>query len=49
MLWMLALAAMLPHYPDAPRWLVLVSLLYPVFYVLLSVHLARSPRPIANG
>ena len=48
-LWMLTLAAMLPHYPDAPRWLVLVSLLYPVFYLLLSVHLARSPRAVVNG
>jgi phosphatidylcholine synthase len=43
-LWLLALLLMLPEYPRAPRWLVLASLLYPAFYVVLSTHLARGAR-----
>lgn len=32
-------------YPHGPGWLVLLSLVYPVFYVALSIHLARkAPR-----
>lgn len=35
--WLAVLLAMLPDYPRAPAWIVGVSLLYPAFYVTLSV------------
>lgn len=46
--WTLLLVAMLPWFPhEVPAWLVLVSLIYPAFYLWLSLHLrARWPtRP----
>lgn len=39
--WTLLLAGMLPLYPEAPLWLLALSLVYPVFYVLLSLRLSR--------
>lgn len=35
--WLLLLFAMLPFYPDVPGWLMWGSLIYPAFYVGLSV------------
>ena len=44
-LWGIMLLAMLPRYPSPPLWLVLVSLVYPVFYTIVSVvEYARRPR-----
>lgn len=43
--WGIMLLAMLPRYPSPPVWLVLASLLYPVFYTAVSVvEYARRPR-----
>lgn len=39
--WLGIMLALLPDYPRAPVWVVWVSLLYPVFYVGLSLRLAR--------
>ena len=36
--------AMLPRYPDVPRWMFWLSLVYPLLYVLLSWHLSRRGR-----
>jgi len=44
LLWMIALLAMVPRYPEAPGWLVWSSLAYPAFYTLLSAHLAHRAR-----
>ena len=35
--WLVILLAMLPVYPQAPAWLVALSLVYPAFYVTLSI------------
>ena len=43
-LWTVLLLAMLPAYPHTPSWLVGVSLVYPAFYVALSVALDRRAR-----
>jgi phosphatidylcholine synthase len=49
--WLAVMAAMLPAYPAAPDWLVALSLVYPAFYVLLSLRLGaaaskrRGPGP----
>jgi phosphatidylcholine synthase len=40
LLWLVAMLAMLPAYPQVPAWAVWLSLLYPLFYVLLSFRLA---------
>jgi hypothetical protein len=40
--WLAVMAAMLPAYPAAPAWLVALSLVYPAFYVLLSLRLASA-------
>ncbi len=41
--WLILLLAMLPFYPDrVPGWLTLASLIYPVFYILASIHLRRT-------
>ncbi len=42
--WIALLAALLPWYPALPPWLMLLSLVYPVFYVALSVYLDRRTR-----
>ena len=52
--WCLALLAMLPWYPgDVPAWVVWVSLLYPAWYVVLSIYLDVKGRrvisPAAGG
>lgn len=42
-IWALALAAMLPWYPSrVPAWAVLASLIYPAFYLWVSIHLRAS-------
>jgi phosphatidylcholine synthase len=40
-LWLGAMLAMLPDYPRAPAWAAWLSLVYPAFYVGLSLRLAR--------
>jgi phosphatidylcholine synthase len=41
-LWLALMVYMVAaDYPDAPRWLIAVSLIYPVIYTLASIHLAR--------
>jgi phosphatidylcholine synthase len=42
---LLWLGALLPEYPEAPAWAVWLSLIYPAFYVWLSVRLAGSALP----
>lgn len=42
--WLGIMLAMLPDYPRSPRWMLWASLVYPVFYTVLSWHLARK-RP----
>jgi phosphatidylcholine synthase len=37
--WFALLVAMIPNYPAAPPWLIAVSMLYPAFYVVLSLYL----------
>ncbi|HEX8342540.1 MAG TPA: hypothetical protein VF624_16685 [Tepidisphaeraceae bacterium] len=44
LVWLALLAVMLPRYPNSPAWLVLLSLTYPIFYVVLSVALDLSAR-----
>lgn len=44
LVWGAFLVALLLDFPDAPAWLVWASLAYPVFYTLVSMHLARG-RP----
>jgi phosphatidylcholine synthase len=41
LLWLVVLLAMLVGYPRTPPWLMWLSLLYPVFYMLVSVRLMR--------
>jgi phosphatidylcholine synthase len=42
LLWLAMVLAMLPYYPeDVPGWLAWISLLYPVFYIVISIHLWR--------
>ncbi len=43
-IYILLLVAILLLYPNAPLWLILLSLIYPIFYTALSLHLDRSPR-----
>lgn len=42
--WLAILLAMLPTYPQAPVWLWGASLIYPVFYAALSIHLDLRDR-----
>jgi phosphatidylcholine synthase len=44
--WTVLLASMLPAYPRPAMALVALSLLYPLFYVVLSAHLDRRTRPV---
>lgn len=46
-LWLLVLLAVLPGYPRSPGWLIALSAVYPVGYVLASMarELKRNPRP----
>lgn len=50
LLWVAILLALLANYPHGPRWLALVSLIYPAFYTVLSftVH-RRSARSSTTG
>lgn len=43
-IWLLLILAMLPSYPQVPGWLLWLSLVYPVCYTLLSVHLDLQAR-----
>jgi phosphatidylcholine synthase len=43
LVWLGAMLALLPGYPGSPAWAAWLSLLYPAFYVLLSLRLARRP------
>ena len=38
-LWTLAIGAIIWLWPDPPRWLAIASLLFPVYYVVLSLAL----------
>ena len=38
--WLAVLLAMLRDYPRVSLWLAMFSLIYPVFYTALSIHLA---------
>ena len=50
LLWMALAIAMLPFYPDrVPGWLILLSLVYPVLYILISIHLWRRRKPPVPG
>ncbi|MCW2759661.1 MAG: Phosphatidylcholine synthase [Nocardioidaceae bacterium] len=41
--WMVAYAVIVAVFPDAPDWLILLSLAYPVYYVVVSLYLTFSP------
>lgn len=43
-LWTGLLIAMMPFYPRVPIWLMAISLIYPLFYVVISVYLDRGRR-----
>jgi phosphatidylcholine synthase len=46
--WLIMVLAMLPFYPDrVPGWLVLLSLVYPAFYIVISIHLWRRRNRLA--
>lgn len=45
--WSLALIILLLRYPHGPMWLASLSLIYPIFYTVLSFHLSRRTRPAA--
>jgi phosphatidylcholine synthase len=40
LLWLAAMLAMLPVYPQVPEWALWLSMLYPAFYVALSLRLS---------
>ena len=42
--WLVMLVAMFPRYPHPPTWLVLASLVYPVFYTVVSIAEYRKLR-----
>ena len=42
--WLVLLVVMLPRYPEPPAWLLWLSLVYPIFYVVLSLALDRKER-----
>lgn len=48
--WLAMIAAMLPRYPHPPMWLVWLSLVYPVFYTVISIaeRSRRSSSPIGG-
>jgi phosphatidylcholine synthase len=49
LVWLLAIVVMLPFYPDrVPAWATVVTLIYPLFYTLLSVSLYKSWPPGEN-
>ena len=49
LVWMGLLVAMLPRYPLVPEWLFWLSLVYPVFYTALSLHLDAQARRQRRG
>ena len=48
-IWGFALIRLAALLPDPPRWLVWVTLAYPVYYVLLTIELWRRRRTAAKG
>jgi phosphatidylcholine synthase len=42
--WVVVLLALLFNYPNAPAWLIGISLIYPAYYTVLSLWLDRSAR-----
>lgn len=47
--WCILLLTMLPFYPQrVPGWLTLLSLVYPAFYLVLSIRLARRLKPVTG-
>jgi len=47
--WLLMALLLLRNYPVAPRWLLLTSLIYPLFYVVVSlIEYRRVRRPLAQ-
>ncbi|HEY0008357.1 MAG TPA: hypothetical protein VGB55_06515 [Tepidisphaeraceae bacterium] len=45
-IWTILVAAMLPNYPHVPAWLMIVSLIYPVAYISLSLWLDLKARHV---
>jgi phosphatidylcholine synthase len=45
-LWTVALAAIILRWPSPPRWIAIASLVFPVYYIVLSLvlHSRRAPR-----
>ena len=45
-LWTVAVAVIIVRWPSAPQWIAIASLLFPVYYIVLSLvlHSRRSPR-----
>ena len=48
LVWTVLLVLLLPAYPRPAGALVVASLVYPLFYVVLSVYLDRRSRPVSN-
>jgi phosphatidylcholine synthase len=46
LLWLAAMLSLLPDYPVAPAWALGLSLVYPAFYIWLSIRLAGRARLI---
>jgi phosphatidylcholine synthase len=49
LLWLAAMLSLLPDYPEAPAWAAWLTLIYPAFYIWLSVRLAGSARLVPEG
>ncbi|MBW3600129.1 MAG: hypothetical protein KY475_23005, partial [Planctomycetes bacterium] len=47
--WAIVLLAMLPGYPRSPAWLVLLSLIYPAYYVVASFICHYNSRRMLAG
>lgn len=47
--WLALIIAMFPTYPNPPQWLLIASLIYPVFYTAVSLYeYRRRPRDVAG-
>ena len=44
-LWMIAYAVVVAQFSDPPLWLLYTSLVYPIYYVILSLLLTYGPKP----
>jgi phosphatidylcholine synthase len=49
LIWLIQLAAMLPSYPRTHAWLLWTSLIYPAFYLILSLALDRLSRTSSSA